>query len=98
MDSPDLYDDSPMQGKPDMAADDKREQQDNQAAAVLPKDFFQGKDLKPGTECKVRIERVMDDEVQVSYVPHEDEGSDKGSKPPMAEDDMSAPMPNSMME
>ena len=41
------------------------------ATALLPKEFFQGKDLEVGTECKVRITQVMDDQVAVEYVPHE---------------------------
>lgn len=40
------------------------------STALLPTDFFQGKDLKPGLECKVRISRVLDGQVEVTYVPH----------------------------
>lgn len=43
--------------------------------ALLPKSIFGQKDLHVGAECKVRIEHVYDDEVEVSYVPHE--GDDK---------------------
>lgn len=39
--------------------------------ALIPTDFFGGKELEPGTECLVRIERVLDGQVEVSYVPHE---------------------------
>lgn len=40
------------------------------STALLPTDFFQGKDLKPGAECKVRISRVLDGQVEVTYVAH----------------------------
>jgi hypothetical protein len=85
-----MYDDQPMggPGKQDMGADQKREQQDDQETAVLPKGFFQGKDLSPGTECKVKIERVMDNEVMVSYVPHDGDGEEDAAPAP------SAPMDN----
>ena len=72
----------PPQG--DQAPDDAKQHQDDAQTGVLPKDFFQGKDLKPGTECKVRIEQVMDDEVAVTYVPHstEDEGAGEEAASP----------------
>lgn len=37
---------------------------------LLPKDFFHGKELKPGTVCEVKVERVMDGQVEISYVSH----------------------------
>ena len=43
--------------------------------ALLPKSLFAGKDLTVGSECKVKIEHVFGDEVEVSYVPHDDEES-----------------------
>jgi hypothetical protein len=42
--------------------------------ALLPMDFFGGKDLQPGHTCKVKIEKVLDDQVQVSYVGEEGGG------------------------
>jgi len=41
--------------------------------ALLPIDFFQGKTLEPGSVCSVRIEEVLEDQVSVTYVPHEEE-------------------------
>lgn len=35
--------------------------------ALLPKSFFGGKDLRPGTACAVRVERVLEDQIEVSY-------------------------------
>ena len=90
----DLYDDAPMPGKPDAAPDEKKEHQDDQATAVLPKSFFQGKDLKPGSQCMVEIQRVMDDEVQVSYVPHDDSEDKSNEAPP--DPPMGAPEPSMM--
>lgn len=40
--------------------------------ALLPKSFFKDKELEVGKECKVRIEHVFEDEVEVSYVEHDD--------------------------
>lgn len=55
--------------------------------ALLPKDFFGSKPLEVGTECKVRIEKIMDDEVQVAYVPHgTKEESDDGMPADLMED------------
>lgn len=44
--------------------------------ALIPKSFFGGKDLTPGTECRVRVDQVMEDQVAVSYVPHREEESE----------------------
>jgi len=89
---PNLYGDdteAPPPAPPaDQAPDEATRTQDDAQTAVLPKDFFQGKDLKPGGECKVRIEQVMDDEVAVTYVPHsaEDEGAAEEAAAPEAGD------------
>ena len=48
--------------------------------ALIPTEFFGDKDLKPGTECKVRIERVLDGQVQVSYVEHDEEEPEMGEE------------------
>lgn len=41
--------------------------------ALIPIGFFEGKSLEPGTECRIRIERVLEGQAEVSYVPHESE-------------------------
>lgn len=94
---PNLYGDDteaapPPQG--DQAPDESKQTQDDSQTGVLPKDFFQGKDLKPGAECKVRIEQVMDDEVAVSYVPHstEDEGTAEEDSAPETDESGGNPM------
>lgn len=43
---------------------------DESRTALLPLDFFQGKDLKPGTVCKIKISRILEGQAEVTYVPH----------------------------
>jgi len=43
------------------------------ATSLLPKAFFMGKTLEPGSRCEVEVVRVHDDQVEVSYVQHEAE-------------------------
>lgn len=69
-----------------------------ESTALLPKAFFSGKELTPGNECKVRIQKVYDDQVEVSYVPHSDteeekegEESSEGEAGSGYEDEMSMP-------
>ena len=45
--------------------------------ALLPKGFFSGKDLKPGTVCEVKVEKVTDGQVLVSYKAHSKGGDDE---------------------
>ena len=60
---PNMYSDSPNTPR-----ENPKEDKDS-ATALIPKSFFPGdKTLEPGNECKVRIERVMDDQVSVTYV------------------------------
>lgn len=55
-----------------------REEKSDAKSALLPIAFFQGKELEPGGICSVRIEDVQEDQVLVSYVPHqEEEASEK---------------------
>ena len=62
------------------------------STALLPNDFFQGKELKPGTECKVRSERVLDGQVEVTYVAHESEEPEVGAEPEPADEEMTSYM------
>ena len=75
----DLYSDSAPAEAPVEEAETESE---GGSTAVLPKDFFQGKELTPGTVCSVKIERVHDSQVEVSYVPHEAE--EEAEAPPAA--------------
>lgn len=54
---------------------------------LLPKSFFEGKDLEPGTVCRVKIEKVYDDQVSVKYLPHEAE-SDREDMMPEGDKDL----------
>jgi hypothetical protein len=51
--------------------------------ALIPIDFFQGKELNPGDTCEVQIEKVEDDQVQVKYLSEEaeDESEESESEP-----------------
>jgi len=60
---------------PEVAPEETPEEQ-GANVALLPKEFFQGKELAVGSRCEVEIQKVEDDQVLVSYVPHsEDEES-----------------------
>ena len=61
--------------------------------ALLPLDFFQGKELKPGDTCTVKVESIEQDQVQVSYVPESEEESGESEAAPEA----GAAMPQDMM-
>lgn len=56
--------------------------------ALIPNEFFGDKELKPGTECTIRIERVLDGQVSVAYVEHEDEEVGLGEEPEVGDPEM----------
>lgn len=77
-----MADDAYFEDTPDEAAPEtSKEESADAKTALLPKDFFGSKELEVGKECKVRIESIMDDEVQVSYVPHEDKSEMESEMP-----------------
>jgi hypothetical protein len=55
--------------------------EEEQETALLPRSFFQGKDLEVGSKCKIKVEGIFDDEIEVSYVRHkkDKDGKDKDS-------------------
>jgi len=53
---------------------------DTKGTALLPNDFFVGKELKPGHTCKVRIDRVLDGQCEVSYVPEDQRDEDDANE------------------
>lgn len=55
--------------KPEMSEDEAAEDESEQA--LLPKSFFAGKNLEVGSECKIKVEGIYEDEISVSYVKHE---------------------------
>lgn len=52
------------------ASPDKPKEDDAGNTALLPKDFFEGKDIKPGQQYYVEVVRLYENEVEVKY-PHE---------------------------
>lgn len=48
--------------------------------ALLPRSMFAGKELEPGAECKIKVESIMGDEVEVSYVRHEEKKEEKAEE------------------
>lgn len=68
----------------EIMADDNLESEDEaneQETALLPRSFFQGKDLEVGKTCKIKVEGIFEDEIEVSYVRHkkDKDGKDKDS-------------------
>lgn len=51
-----------------MAAEKPVEEPSDTNTALIPIDFFQGKELTPGSTCTIRVAQVMDDQVSVEYV------------------------------
>jgi hypothetical protein len=64
------------QGKDDMGMEVDNPTGEESSTALLPTDFFQGKELTPGTVCKVKISRVLNGQVEVEYVPHDEVGGE----------------------
>ena len=58
-----------------------------QETALLARSLFAGKDLEVGSECKVRIVHIFEDEVEVEYIKHYDEkeSTDTDEGPSMRE-------------
>lgn len=60
---------------------------------LLSKDFFMGKEPKPGDICSVKVEKIYDDQVEVSYIPHDgssdtDQASEGTESGPETDSDM----------
>jgi hypothetical protein len=56
----------------DMGMDVPDQPKDESRTALLPLDFFQTKELKPGAVCKIKISRILDGQAEVTYVRHEE--------------------------
>ncbi len=76
----DMSSDSADKSRPKQAKKD-----DTAQTALLPKSFFQGKDLKVGKQCKVEIVALHESEAEVRYVPHSN--SESSEKMTSSEDD-----------
>jgi len=59
---------------------------DDARTALIPLDFFQNKELKPGSVCKIKISRLLEGQAEVTYVPHEapapGEEEEEAAEPP----------------
>lgn len=86
----DLYDDGGVAEEPAAASPPEKESSNDEGAAeaLLPKEFFGGKELKPGSRCEIEIVRVTDDQVIARKVP-ESEYRDTEDETPAPESAMS---------
>jgi hypothetical protein len=50
--------------------------EEEQETALLPRSFFQGKDIEVGKKCEIKVEGIFDDEIEVSYVKSKKKGKD----------------------
>jgi hypothetical protein len=65
---------------------ESKEQESGEETALLPKSFFAGKDIEPGSKCEVEVVHVYQDEVEVRYVKHDkkkDSDAKEDSEPSM---------------
>lgn len=84
----DLYDD----GEEATPAPRKSDKDAPETTALLPKSFFQGKDLDIGKQCKVEIVRLLDSEVEVRYVRHEDKDKEEDDSEDVVVEEEEDPM------
>lgn len=89
-DETDLYSD----GQSEAPAETKDDSGSNDS--LLPKEFFQGKELEVGSRCEVEITRVLSDQVLVKYVPHTEDES--GVAPRISEEGTAQPVDAEMSE
>lgn len=69
--------------------DEKGEGEDKSSESgtgLVSKAFFGDKELKPGTTCRVKVEKVYDDQVSISYIPHGESDSDEDDKTKESDD------------
>ena len=66
------------------AQDNPQEEKSETNTALLPLDFFQGKELKPGDTCTIRIAQVMDDQASVEYVGSGESDTEETAEAPAA--------------
>ena len=62
----------------DKPAGKETPKEETHQTALLPVKFFEGQELKPGEQYYVTVERIFEDEVEVSYPKKEEvEGKEK---------------------
>lgn len=74
----------------DMPDEKPSKKEDDHQTALLPLKFFEGQELKPGEEYYVTVERVFENEVEVSYPHKEEEEKEKPDKEDEAGDELEA--------
>ena len=72
----DMYDDSPPSGGAATAQKPDPSEKSDSPTAVISKEAFGGRAIKPGSECTFRILRVNENDVEVQYS-SEDESEDE---------------------
>lgn len=78
-----MYDGEGDEPEPvDNPKEESTEDESGDETALLPKSFFGGKPIEPGTKCQIEIVHGYDDEVEVKYVSH----GDKEESKPMDEE------------
>jgi len=65
-----------------------RQEDTKPSTGLLPKEFFGGKEVKPGDECMGRVAAVHEDEVSVEYLGDEE---DKEKEEPEKDDEQPEP-------
>lgn len=82
----DYYDDSPAPaaGGASPAQPEGDEKDGDSKTSILPKDFFHGKDVKPGDTCHLTVTAVHENDVEVTCDHEDDEqppDDDEGAEP-----------------
>lgn len=84
----DLYSEGASKNSPDMdktseteteTTDKDGKSESGTPMALVPKDVIPAEKLEVGKVCEFKVERILDGQIQLSYVPHgksEDEGDD----------------------
>lgn len=84
-----MEDDDFYQSNGSSKSSDSESEDAGQETALLPKSFFQGKDLEAGKKCEIEIVSKFDDEVEVKYVEHKKD-DDKKERKDAPDDDAQA--------
>lgn len=57
--------------------------------ALIPLSFFPGGTVEPGKTCKIKVDKVLEGQAQVTYVQHEVESSvEQEPQSPKADEEM----------
>jgi hypothetical protein len=78
----DYYDDEPESSEPSGSQTTETDESNPEPEALLPKSFFAGKELKPGTRCEIEVVKTYEDDVGVRFVGHAKEAGMAEKTPP----------------